>query len=314
MSLSERLRPQNLDQLIGQEHVKTALRSFAERGEWPNVFLFFGPPGTGKTTVAKILSAKIQPEPTYVHEINASANNKVDDARELEELSYCLPFNGKPRVIILNEFERFTAEAQGALKDPMEMSPAIWILTSNNPEKINSAIKSRAAAATFEFKPLTQDEIQTLVVRAVPQGANTPESEKHFAQEVPKVLYDRDVRCPREIYGVLEQRLAGVPLEECFHHSEHEPLYGSVAKAVIKGDWKGASGLLKQIKTADSRAMMSVVSAFLRNELLSCVSGPRADAISVCLTGLDQTGFADGVAYGGVCGLLYRCCKALSKS
>jgi DNA polymerase III gamma/tau subunit len=237
-------------------------------------------------------------------EVNASDNNGVDAARELSEISASRPFNGKRRVIVLNEAHQLTSSAQNALKDPMEKNSAIWILTTDRPDKIEPAIKSRASAATFELKPLTTREISLLLKSLVP--------EDDLRARLTTFLTEKGVRSPREILGVLDQHLAGVPLEECVHGSEHEPLYRDVASAVLQGNWAKTAGLLKQIKTADYRGMISMVSAFLANALLDSDVGPRADALSTCLVGLGNSNFADGIAYAATKALLYKCAKALS--
>lgn len=298
------LRPQEIDQLIGQDSLKKAIKSFAEKDSWPNVFLLYGPPGTGKTTAAEIIARLVQPEEAYVHNINGSAENKVEDARFWEEQAWSVPFNGRRRVFILNEFQMLTPNAQQALKDPMEKTPALWVITTDAPEKIQDAIRSRASAATFQLKPLKKEEIWHLVNNA---------SNKIDPTKTTMDLLKQGIQCPREILGVLDQMLAGIPFEEAVHGAEHEPLYRDICGAVLKGNWPKASELLAQIKTADSRGLISVLSAFFRSELVKCPIGPRADALAVCLVGMDQTGFADGVAYGAVTGLLYKACRVLSK-
>lgn len=298
------LRPTQLSEIIGSDSIKKSIQSFSDKDNWPNVFLFYGPPGTGKTTFAEIVARMAGADDSCLHEINASGENGVDAARELGDLSASQPFTGKRRVIILNEFHQFTGPAQEALKDPMEKNPAIWILTTDKIEKVQPAIRSRASAATFELKPLNRGQVAEVVRRAIPDI----DCEMGLAD----FLWGKGITSPREILGVLDQHLSGVPLEECVHGSEHEPLYRDVAGAVLSGNWTRASAALAQIKTADARGMIGITSAFFRNELVKCPIGPRAAALSACLVGMDQTGFADGVAYGAVTGLLYKCCAALA--
>jgi replication-associated recombination protein RarA len=297
-----------LEDVLGQEAAKKAIRSFAEKDRWPNVFLFYGPPGTGKTTLALIVAQLAGAEGDGLHEINASTDNGVDFARSLAEISSSRPFSGRRRVIILNEFHQVTVAAQNALKDPMEKNPALWILTTDKPEKVESAIKSRAAAATFELKPLSDADRAKLVVKALAGKVSAEDG-----SAVLKFLHDHEVGAPREILGVLDQYLSGVPLEEAIHGSEHEPLYPEVAKAVLSGNWTKTSSLLKQIKTADYRAMVAVVSAKLRWALLDSEPGPRADGLAACLVGIGEAGFADGTAYASLTGLLFKCTKVLSR-
>ena len=296
------LRPQSLDAIIGQDAAKRAIKSFAEKDNWPNVFLFYGPPGTGKTTFAEIVAKLIAGEDGTIHQINGSVQNKVEDARELSEIASSCPFNGRRRVFIVNEFQKWTDSAQEAVKDTMEKAPAVWILTTDQPDKISDAILSRAKPATFRLFPLKKEEIWNLINRA---------TDKVDPTATTMFLLKNEITSPREILGVVDQLLAGVPFEQAVHGSEHEPLYRDVCGAVLKGNWPKASELLGQIRTADSRGLVSVLSAFMRGELVKLPVGPRADAIATCLVGLDQTGFADGVAYGAVTSLLYKACKVL---
>jgi DNA polymerase III subunit gamma/tau len=307
-NLALTMRPEKLAEVLGNENTKKALQSFIDKDSFPNVFLFSGPPGCGKTTLAEIVARAVAGEDGSIHEINGSDKNGVEDARELAETAGSCPFNGRRRVFIINEFHRWTDSAQDALKDPMEKTPAVWIITTDRPEKVQPAIKSRAAAATFCLKTLTQGQLSSLISDVFLRESIDTEKDEPSLTEF---LWKHGVTSPREILGVLDQYLAGVPMEEAIHGSEHEPLYSEVAGAVLRGDWQKASTALQQIKTADSRGLIAITSAFFRSELIKTAAGPKAAALSACLVGMDQTGFADGTAYGAVCGLLYKCCAAL---
>ena len=80
--------------------------------------------------------------------------------------------------------------------------------------------------------------------------------------EIADFLEKHKITAPREILGVLDQYLAGVPLEECVHGSEHEPLYKDIAGAVLNGNWTKAAAALAQIKTADARGLSGLLRPF----------------------------------------------------
>jgi len=309
-NLAETLRPESLDAVIGQDAAKRAIKSWIEKDNFPRCQLYTGPVGTGKSTLAGIVAKACQgsdwDEGCDIRQINAGTVGKVDDARALAAESASRPFIGRYRVFTLEEAHRMTDAAQDAILVPMEVNPwTMWLLTSSEPEKLLPAIRSRCSAATFALKPLNRGQIADLVLKAAPCLASGT------GVGIGDYLSANGVTSPREILGVLDQHLSGVPLDQCIHGAEHEPLYKDICGATLRGDWAKTSSLLAQVKTADSRGLVSVLSAFLRGELIKNPIGPKADSLAACLVGIDNLGFADGTAYGAATGVIYKTCKVL---
>lgn len=310
-ALAETLRPEKIADVLGNESAKRTIQSWIDKDNFPRCILFSGPVGTGKSTLAAIVARACQGpdgwENTDIRQINAGSVGKVDDMRDLVAQTTNRPLNGRYRVFILEEAHRATDAAQDAILVPMETNDStVWILTSSEPAKLLPAIRSRCSAATFDLKPLNSAQIYDLVVHAAGGKLN-----QHDAPLIRDFLLRSDIRSPREILGVLDLHLSGTPLEQCISGAEHEPLYKEVASAVLSGNWTRCAVTLEQIKTADYRGMVGIVSAFLAGALLKEPVGPRADGLATCLVGLGSNQFQDGVAYAATKAILYKACKVL---
>lgn len=156
----EKFRPQTMADYIGNETVKETFAQFIKKGDIPQILLF-GPAGTGKTSLAKLLTKNINCDVMY---INASDENSVDDVRTKMKGFACSAGFKPLKVIILDEADRLSPEAQGALRNMTETYSAHtrFILTCNYVEKIISPLSSRLQ--TFEIKPVSKKEVALKLV------------------------------------------------------------------------------------------------------------------------------------------------------
>ena len=145
----EKYRPTTLDTYIGNEHLKSKVKVYLESGDLPHLLLF-GKAGTGKTTLAKLLVNNINCDYLY---INASDENSVDVVREkVKNFSSTMGFQDM-KVIILDECDYITPNAQAALRNLMETfsKHCRFILTCNFVERIIDPIQSRCQS--FQIIP-----------------------------------------------------------------------------------------------------------------------------------------------------------------
>lgn len=164
--LASRLRPTTLDEVVGQEHIigKDKLLYRAIKADKISSIIFYGPPGTGKTTLAKVIAATTKSE---FRQINATAAGKKDMEEVISLAKDLLGMYGKRTILFVDEIHRFNKSQQDYLLPFVEDGTIILIgATTENPYfEVNSALISRSVV--FELKPLEQNDIKKLILRAI---------------------------------------------------------------------------------------------------------------------------------------------------
>ena len=178
--LYRKYRPQAIEQIVGQEHIKKALANAIQMDRISHAYLFTGPRGTGKTSTARIFAKSLNCEkgpsispcnecencknitnsiPIDVIEIDAASNRSVNDADEIIQKVALAPVQSRYKIYINDEVHMLTNQAFNALLKTLEEPPknVIFILATTEVHKVLDTIKSRCQR--FDFKRITTDDI-----------------------------------------------------------------------------------------------------------------------------------------------------------
>jgi len=212
-ALTRTYRPQSFDDIVSQEHVSNTLKNAIKQDRISHAYMFCGPRGVGKTTMARVLARTINSidagvdaeslnQTLNVVEIDAASNNKVDDIHHLRESVRIPPQNGRYKVFIVDEVHMLSKAAFNALLKTLEEPPAhaIFIFATTEPHKVLPTILSRVQR--FDFKRISVDEIvDRLKAICKKEGITIDEESLH-------VIAKKADGALRDALGLMDQAIA----------------------------------------------------------------------------------------------------------
>lgn len=265
-ALYRNYRPQIFSDIAGQEHIVKTLKNAIKSEKIAHAYLFSGPRGTGKTTIAKLLakavncSEELKPcgtclsclatkEGTHsdVIEIDAASNNGVDEVRDLIDKVKYAPIEGKYKIYIIDEVHMMTTGAFNALLKTLEEPPthAIFILATTEPHKVIPTIVSRCQR--FDFKKVQEkDIIERLTEILEIEG-------KQYSHDALVKISKLSDGGMRDALSILEQCLA---YDDTLSIESIELIYG-----LLSMDHK--INFLKKIITKDIKEVLSMMEYLL---------------------------------------------------
>ena len=207
-TLYRKYRPAAFDQVLGQDHIVKVLQKAVKQNSFSHAYLFSGPRGTGKTTVARIFARAVGASDNDIYEIDAASNRGVDDVKELRESVAGLPLESPYKVYIIDEVHMLSKDAFNALLKTLEEPPrhVIFILATTEAQKLLETVASRCQS--FDFKPPTKLVLKdSLLQVARAEGCQLEEA----AAELMAILADGSFR---DAYGILQKVLTAYPQKE----------------------------------------------------------------------------------------------------
>ena len=250
--LAERLRPKVLDEVVGQDKILSSnsqLKSMVRSGQLSSI-IFWGPPGVGKTTLARVISNEVR---AHYEEISAVFSG-VSDLKKLLNTATLRHANGSKTILFVDEIHRFNKSQQDSFLPYMENGSIVLIgATTENPSfELNSALLSRSNVIILER--LNAEDLRKIFDRAIGFIGNPP----NFSEEAISLIIQMSDGDGRALINLLEQ----VALWEISGTVNEQDLKTKLARRVTNYDKKGdehfnlISALHKSVRGSDPNAAL----------------------------------------------------------
>ncbi len=269
LSLYRKYRPATFDKIVRQEHVVRVLTRQIERGEVGHAYLFTGPRGTGKTSVARIFARAVNCEHPQggspcgacavcralaensldIAEIDAASNNGVGEMRDLREKVQYPPVSGKYKVYIIDEVHMLTDSAFNALLKTLEEPPAhaIFILATTEPHKIPATILSRCMR--LDFKLIPEEDLEKHLAGILDEMGRPYEREAVAAIARAGAGSDRDMLSIAEMCLAYDDKLTYKGVTNVLGSADFAT-NARLAEAILTGDMPAALDAAEQALAA----------------------------------------------------------------
>ncbi len=281
-ALTRKYRPRSFDDIVSQSHVSETLKNAISQNRLSHAYLFCGPRGVGKTTMARVLARTVNEvdesvdgeelsNTLNIFEMDAASHNKVEDVHSLRERVRIPPQTGRYKIYIIDEVHMLSKSAFNALLKTLEEPPdhAIFIFATTEPHKVLPTIISRCQR--YDFRRISVDEIVDHL-RDISQKENI-----NIDDESLHVIAKKADGALRDALGVLDQAVAF-----CGTNITHDELHKALnvvsterlfdlTDAIIKQDATAGLQLINELiqEGYDIQEFLAGLTEHLRNLYLS---------------------------------------------